>query len=75
MIGERPNKKNIELSILTRKVNLLRLWRGNIFFGNIAIKMADILVTPTRFWFKWLNVGHKFHSVKLKLNKLIIFAI
>ena len=27
-IGERPNKKNIESLDLTRKVNLLRLWRG-----------------------------------------------
>ena len=31
MIGERPNKKNIESLNLTRKVNLLRLRRGNYF--------------------------------------------
>ena len=30
-IGERPNKKNIESLNLTRKVNLLRLWRGKYF--------------------------------------------
>ena len=28
MIGERPNKKNIESLDLTQKVTLLRLWRG-----------------------------------------------
>ena len=31
MIGERPNKKNIESLNLTQKVNLLSLWRGNGF--------------------------------------------
>ena len=31
-IGERPNKKYIDSLILTRKVNILRLWRGNFFF-------------------------------------------
>ena len=30
-IGERPNKKNVESLNLTRKVNILRLWRGNAF--------------------------------------------
>ena len=29
-IGETPNKKNIESLNFTRKVNLLRLWRGKI---------------------------------------------
>ena len=29
-IGERPNKKNIESLNLTRKVNILRLLRGNV---------------------------------------------
>ena len=28
-LGERPNKKNIESLNWTRKVNILRLWRGN----------------------------------------------
>ena len=35
-IGERPNKKNIESLNLTRKLNLLRLWRGNDIY-NINI--------------------------------------
>ena len=34
-IGERPNKKNIESLNLTRKENLLRLWRGIFFLGKI----------------------------------------
>ena len=29
MIGERPNKKNIDSLNVTRNVNILRLWRGN----------------------------------------------
>ena len=33
-IGERPNKKNIESLNLTRKVNLLRLWRGKYYTDN-----------------------------------------
>ena len=41
-IGERPNKKNIELTNLTRKVNILRLWRGNDKSWPAAIK-TDIL--------------------------------
>ena len=38
-IGERPNKKYIESLNLTRKANLLRLWRGNtiILQGNISL--------------------------------------
>ena len=32
MIEERPNKKNIELLNLTRKVIILRLWRGNLIY-------------------------------------------
>ena len=31
-IGERPDKKNIESLDLTRKGNLLWLWRANDFF-------------------------------------------
>ena len=30
-IGERPNMKNIESFNLTQKVNILSLWRGNIY--------------------------------------------
>ena len=33
MIGERPNNKNIESLNLTRKVNILGLWRGKVFQG------------------------------------------
>ena len=33
-IGERPNKKDIESFNLTRKVNILRLSRGNIYLDN-----------------------------------------
>ena len=34
-IGERPNKKNIELLDLTRKENLLMLWHEKIYFKLI----------------------------------------
>ena len=34
-IGERPNNKNIESLNLTRKVNLLRLWRGKIILTDV----------------------------------------
>ena len=33
-IGERPNKKNIESLDLTRKGNLLWLWRGKVLFNQ-----------------------------------------
>ena len=32
MIGEWPNKKNIESLNLTQKVNIFRLWRGKSFY-------------------------------------------
>ena len=35
LIGDRPNKKNIELLNLTRKVNILRLWRGKFFSHQV----------------------------------------
>ena len=36
--GERPNKKNIESLNLTKKVNLLRLRHGKIYFlGNLLV--------------------------------------
>ena len=35
-IGERPNKKNIESLNLTRKVDLLRLGRGKLFFWSFC---------------------------------------
>ena len=39
-IGERPNKKNIESLNLTRKVNLLRLRRGNIYIFFYVLEMS-----------------------------------
>ena len=34
-IGERPKKKNIESLDLTRKVKLLRLWRGKCILSIV----------------------------------------
>ena len=37
-IGERPKKKKFESPDLTRKVNILRLWRGNL---NLALEILN----------------------------------
>ena len=42
MIGERPNKKNIESFDYTQKVNLLRLWRGKYFFFRKILERDSI---------------------------------
>ena len=41
MIGEWPNKKNIESLNLTQKVNIFRLWCGKIFNRCVLPLMFD----------------------------------
>ena len=53
LINDRRKKKNIELLDLIRKVNLLRLWRGNGGFSAIG------------FIFKFRNL----YTIIIKKNK------
>ena len=50
MIGERPNKKNIESFNLKRKVNLLRLWRGKECFAFNTRKIIIFLPSFNQTW-------------------------
>ena len=56
MIGERPNKKNIESLNLTQKVNILRHWCGTNRIEIININD---------------NFSHIFHNY-LKLDEKVI---
>ena len=58
MIGERPNKKNIESFNLTQKVNIFRLWRGKVFFLQQKNGFNPKLVSFV------LNIGFKDFLVK-----------
>jgi hypothetical protein len=52
MIGERPNKKNIESLDLTRKVNLLRLCRVNVVFKVMRSECVCSVVSAKQFKYK-----------------------
>ena len=60
----RPNKKNIEsLNInLKRKVNILRLWRGNLFLGKERRQWQ---------WQNSIELGHPFEIADLFENKQV----
>ena len=63
-IGERPNKKNIESLYLTRKVYLLRLWRGKGICKELCSK---------KLFKQEYIVVHKRTLKTLRLSKSVIF--
>ena len=65
-IGERPNKKNIELLNLTRKVNILTLWRGNVFF------LAQISLVIYYLKIRILTLGLKISNIRISNHRYVL---